>query len=534
MEDQLRNPAAAYAALNQKGAALLKRFFTALTAILLALCLGACSAKPPTSETPPSVTLPPPSQSYVAPIGDSALEYNGSANFYLPHKNGGRLVSTIQPVTFSASRPQAESIVRTLLSHSGTAVASPMGGNVQLSLYGANPVEVSLDVVTVNLSASALQMNRGDLYQAMQAITNTLTELPGIDYVNFLVVDRAVGLDVANTLPIGALGRSLDDAILSTYEQKLSNRVMVSDDPAHKPLSANVTLYFPLADTPGLIGEVRSMNFPTQNQTEMIVLLLEELSRGPSRHDIRSPALSGFTTLLTEAPTVAYSENLGGNVITLKFSQPLDELLEVSGITRANCMASLCYTMTTFFPGTAGISVFIGDMPVETLMLTESFSSSVLFTDRVMKRSDFAPLLYDLCTLYFPDESMTQLVSTLRPVPYYQRQNPRYILQEIAKGPKNCDSVQGLLSVMPEAAITDPTILGLAKDQGTLLVNFAPDFAAIPEGISPENERMLVYSMVNSLCENGSIQRVAFFISGVQPETFSGEIYWPGLFCPMK
>ena len=496
--------------------------------------MTACSAKPSKTETPPSVTLPPSTQSFVAPIGDSALEYNGSATFYLPHKNGGRLVSTIQPVTFSASRPQAESIVRTLLSHSGTAVASPIGGSVQLSLYGANPVEVSLNVVTVNLSASALQMNRGDLYQAMQAITNTLTELPGIDYVNFLVVDRAVGLDVANTLPIGALGRSLDEAVLSTYEQKLSNRVMVSDDPADKPVSANVTLYFPLASSPGLIGEVRSVHFPTQNQPEMILLLLEELSRGPSRKEILSPALSGFTSLLTEVPAVAYSEELGGNVITLKFSQPLDELLEVSGITRANCMASLCYTMTTFFPGTAGIAVSIGDMPVETLMLTESFSSSVLFTDKVMKRSDFAPLLYDLGTLYFPDETMTHLVSSRRPLPYYQRQNPRYLLQELAKGPKACDSVQGLLPVMPPEAITDPAILGVAKDQGTLLVNFAPDFASIPELMLPESERMLVYAMVNTLCENSSIQRVGFFISGVQPEGFSGEIYWPGLFCPMK
>jgi len=512
----------------------LKRIFVTLLALFMTASLCACGTSPGQPQDSPAVTLPPSSQSYVAPIGDSALEYNGSATFYLPHKNGGRLVSTLQPVTFSASRPQAESIVRSLLSHPGTSVASSLGGNVQLSLYGANPVEVSLNVVTVNLSASALQMNRGELYQAMQAISNTLTELPDIDYVNFLVVDRAVGLDVANTLPIGALGRSLDDSILSTYEQKLSNRVTVSDAPEDKPVSANVTLYFPLANSPGLIGEVRTVNFPTQNQPDMVVLLLEALSQGPSRKDIPSPALSGLTSLLTDEPTIAYSEALGGNVISLNFSQPLDELLEISGITRANCMASLCYTLTTFFPGTAGISVSIGGVPVETLMLTESFSSSVLFTERVMKRSDFAPLLYDLCTLYLPSDDYSRLVSTLRPVPYYHRQNPRYLLQELAKGPKSCDSVQDLQAAMPAGGITDASILGLAKADGTLLVNFAPDFPDILTGFTPQQERMLVYSMVNTLCENGSIQRVGFFISGVQPETFTGEIYWPGLFCPMN
>lgn len=518
----------------RKGAIPLKKTFLSGLALMLALLLTGCTATPPQSQTPPSVTLPPSAASYVAPIGDSALEYIGNATFYLPHKNGNRLTSVNQAIAYSAARPQPESVVRAMIAHPGTNVATSLGGSTQLSLYGANPVEVSLNVATVNLSASALQMNRGDLYLSMQAITNTLTELPGIDYVNFLVVDRAVGLDVANTLPMGALSHSLEDNILSIYEQKLSNRVTVADSPSDKPLSANVTLYFPLAGTPGLIGEVRAMNFPNQNQPEMITLLLEELGSGPSRQDILSPALPNLRSMLITSPYVTYSESLGGNVINLEFSGRLDNLLEDADITRANSMASLCYTLSTFFPGTAGIAVTIGSAPVETLMLTESFTSSVLFSDRVMKRSDFAPLLYDLCTLYFTDDAYSGLTAVKRPAPYYQKQNPRYLLQELAKGPKPYDSQTGLSPTLPLDCITDASILGLAKADRTLLVNFAPDFASVPEKLSGAEERMLVYSMVNTLCENNAIQSVGFFISGVQPETFSGEIYWPGLFYPMK
>lgn len=510
-----------------------KQLFSGL-ALLMALLLTGCTAAPPQSETPPSVTLPPSAASYVAPIGDSALEYIGNATFYLPHKTGNRLTSVSQAVTFSAARPQPESIVRAMMSHPGNTVATSLGGTVQLSLYGANPVEVSLNVATVNLSASALQMNRGDLYLSMQAITNTLTELPGIDYVNFLVVDRAVGLDVANTLPMGALSHSLEDNILSIYEQKLSNRVTVADSPTDKPLSANATLYFPLAGTPGLIGEVRAVNFPNQNQPDMIALLLDELSQGPSRQEILSPALPTLSNMLISAPYVTYSEALGGNVINLEFSGRLDRLLEDADVTRANSMASLCYTLSTFFPGTAGIAVTIGSAPVETLMLTESFTSSVLFTDRVMKRSDFAPLLYDLCTLYFTDADYSGLIAVKRPAPYYQKQNPRYLLLELAKGPKPYDSQTGLTATLPMDCLTDASILGLAKSERSLLVNFAPDFGTVPENLTGAEERMLVFSMVNTLCENSAIQSVGFFISGVQPETFSGEIYWPGLFYPMK
>lgn len=498
------------------------------------MLLSGCTAGPPKSSTSPSVTLPPSVRSFVAPIGDSALEYTGNAIFYLPHKSGNHLVAVNQSVVFSTSRPREESIVRSLIAHPGTSVAAPLGGSVQLSLYGANPVEVSLNVATVNFSASALQMNRDELYLSLQAVANTLTELPGIDYVNFLIVDRAIGLDVANTLPMGALGRSREYNILSVYEQKLSNRITVSDSPADKPLSADTTLYFPLAGTPGLIGEVRTINFPNQNPSEMIRLVLSELGQGPSRQDILSPALPGFSELLTSVPSVAYSETLGGNLITLEFSQKLDELLAESNITRANSMASLCYTLSTFFPGTAGVSVTIGSMPVETLMLTDSFTSSVLFSDKVMKRSDFAPLLFDLCTLYFTDEEYNLLVAVKRPAPYYQKQNPRYLLQELSKGPKFYDSEQGLTATLPQDSITDASILGLAKAESTLLVNFAPDFSTIPEKINGKQERMLVYSMVNTLCENSAIKNVGFFITGLQPETFSGEIYWPGLFYPMK
>ena len=69
-----------------------------------------------------------------------------------------------------------ESLVRALLNHSGTSTAAALGGNVKLALYGANPVEVSRNAATVNLAASALQLNRGALYIAFQAIANTLTE----------------------------------------------------------------------------------------------------------------------------------------------------------------------------------------------------------------------------------------------------------------------------------------------------------------------------------------------------------------------
>lgn len=78
-------------------------------------------------------------------------------------------------------------------------------------------------------------------------IANTLTTLPEIEWVNFLVVDRPVGLDIANTLPMGAFSATTAQDIGAAYEQLLSRRVDSGSDASLKPLTSNVTLYFPSA-----------------------------------------------------------------------------------------------------------------------------------------------------------------------------------------------------------------------------------------------------------------------------------------------
>lgn len=506
-----------------------------LTAQLFLLCGCQTAGRFPKSEVSPEITLPPGTQSYVAPIGDAALEYTEDAVLYLPRHSGGRLGASVEPVTFSASRPRAESLTRALVAHAGDASLSSLGGSVKLALYGANPVEISRDAATVNLSASALSLSREELYIACQAIANTLTEAGEIHYVNFLVVDRPVGIDVANTLPTGSFSRSLSDDLTAEYERRLSRRgALNGEEDDGKPFSFNATLYFPVADAPGVFSEVRSVSFSSRQISDRVVVLLKELSKGSSLSEVSSPALPLLAEMLEEAPVAEYSEQLGGTVIRLRFSYALDEMLEKARVTRANCMASLCYTLCTFFPGAAGLSVTIGGQPVDTLMLGENFTSSVAFTDQVMKRADFAPMLRDFCTLYFVGEDGLTLTASKRPVLFYQRQDPRSLLLELSKGPQPYDQRPTLQPSVPGNGLTDADILGVALSGETALVNFAPAFLELGRGANARQERLWVYAMTNTLCENQSIQSVCFFVSGAIPEGFSGEIYWAGEFYPMK
>lgn len=511
-------------------------------------CVSPNSGLPITPLEPVS-TLPPAEVSYVAPIGDAALEYTEKATLYLPSHDGISLAAVESEVAYSPVRPQAESLVRALLVHPSGKEAAALGGDVRLSLYGTSPVEVSRDTVTINLSASALQLSRQALYIACQAIANTLTQLPEISHVNFLVVDKPVGIDIAGTLPMGALKANTAPDLGAVYEQLLSRRVLSAENASDKPFSANVTLYFPLNAAEGMVSEVRTMSFENQVFPDMVTAILRALAAGPENEGILSPALPLLADLLTSAPVLQPSEDTGSNVIHLDFAHNLEDMLEAYGISQQQSIASLCCTLATFFPNVSGVQITInGASPqmAENVAEDEEAAETEETKDNaeneaeektvppVYKRSDFSSLLYDYCTLYFAKDGHNAPVATLRPVHYYQAHHPRKLLSELSRGPQSCDSQPDLLPVMdPSVSVTDTMLLGFSLSDNTLLVNLAPGFNDAAQRLTAEEERLLAYSMVNTLCLNERIKSVCFFRSGSQFDGFGGEIYWGGLFYPL-
>ena len=102
-----------------------------------------------------------------------------------------------------------------------------------------------------------------------------------------------------------------------------------------------------------------------------------------------------------------------------------------------------------------------------------------------------------------------------------------------ALGPQSIDSKTDLLPVIKTGSITDKDLLGLSLNGNTLLVNFAPSFSAIQQNMTADEERLLAYAIVNTLCTSERMKSVCFFESGTQFEGTPGGVYWPGLFYPL-
>ena len=68
------------------------------------------------------------------------------------------------------------------------------------------------------------------------------------------------------------------------------------------------------------------------------------------------------------------------------------------------------------------------------------------------------------------------------------------------------------------------------REGDTLLVNLSESFRGEIQAQGQEQETLICYSMVNTLCKNTGLRRVRFFFEGRQEEYVAGSIYWAGEF----
>ena len=480
----------------------------ALLAILT--LLSGCMASIPVRQDGEQ-TLPPVATQYPAPLGDATDGLVQSVLLSLPNARTGRLEYLQERLLVSHHRHPAEYAIRRLFTYSGTTQTAPLCRETILSLNPGSAIEISGGTATVNLGPSALSISDQERYLVSRAIANTLAQWGDIHYVNVLINNRQPGLDTAATMPVGSLSRMSDGDIAGLWDA-------VSRKPAlaGSPYTAMATLYYPVSAGRGIVAAPGLVSSQDHSLTGFVKALLEALSGQPEGLPIpvRVPDL---LTMLAQEPVITEAAGATGRVIQLHFHESLNEALISAGIPRSVMMASLTYTLTTFVPLTSGLTVTIGQEPIMAVVpagLYEGAGEEILFENGLMQRAQFNHFLLNYCTLYFAN-AQGSLSASLRPIPYYQAYNPRYLLGQLMLGPLNTDSTGGLAPVLPEG-LKDADLLGLTRQQDMVLVNISGKLRELSKDMNAQEELLMVYAMVNTLTQQGTVRRVLLYLDGQQ------------------
>ena len=373
-------------------------------------------------------------------------------------------------------------------------------------------LEVSCGVATVDLNAHARTLAQQTLYAVRLAIANTLTEFSEISHVNVLVGGREEGLDLSATLPVGTLTHADDPDVSARYsrlhEQRLSS----------EGVTLLTTLYFPSADGKWILPEVRHIAYAQVSPIEYLYTLLGELGKGASRPRCEFPAPLEF---IEEMPEIVRTED-GYLAIELCFDRQLEEELARGGMSLGVYLAMLSDTLMGFVPGVEGLKVSIGDEDIVKLSQERTGDGrEIVFEHGLATRNDFVGFTGAPVTLYVAEGD--GLVAAPHVMEQSRADDARARLEAlIALDDGDAFALAGKLD--------DQDVLAVYAGTDVISVNLSGDFRTQMEALSPEQERAVVYAMVNTLTQGAEASSVAFFFEGEQVSTLAGALEMRGTF----
>lgn len=457
---------------------------------------------------------------YDAPQGDMTSSRVMDAVLHFLSLDGTQLVSTVRSIYVSNNMTQEEAALRALLSGPAQSGLREVAPGVELQ-SGSNAVEVSNGVVTVNLSFQARTLEPQQLHAARVAIANTLTELPDVDYVNVLVEGREEGQDLGAQIPTGTLSRS-DGDVAALWTQLESQRTDGS-------LTRMATIYYPMPGASYMVPEVHAITFSEMSTAGYTAGLLEEWGLGATGVQ-GSPETFSPLDYLIGLPDETRLEGSAYNVVRLNFSQDIEAALQEAGIPQGLFLAMMTYTITGFVPMIDGVVVHFGSRLIDALDAQDMPDGQArTFDGGVLMRSDFADCLGEYCRLYFPTQDGDMLVGVNRPAAQKQSFAPRALIRQLLEGPQRADAKEGLAPALPEG-VSDADILGLQIVDDVMLINVSQAFADACAQLDAQEERNVVYTIVNTMTELPQVRRVCFFVGGKQVETLGGAMEMRGYF----
>jgi len=357
-------------------------------------------------------------------------------------------------------------------------------------------IEVLPDVINLYLSnEKSIYLSQRDMLNAALAFAATLTDYSGGKYVNVFVNGVQMGY---NKIPTGALEK-ITTNFSDVYTQIEQKATVENPD-------MNAILYFMDPSEQYILPEPRKLAFqnvsleaPAENYAGYVETLVRELIKGPQNtYNHRAVVDSSVELLGVELE----QDEAGGNVILLNFNKMPYVETDIAENGQVMPLAALAYTLSGFIPDVSGIKVLARGVQLE--------------EGRTITPTEYRDIVGSNITLYFPNSSYTLLNGTERVIHQAVAGDPEVILTELVKGPSTVDGDELWPAVSGGVTMDDINSVYIAGDMA--VVDFAQSAADKMQGVTEQNEYIMVYAIVNTLTTLDGVRRVQFLVEGERVE----------------
>lgn len=486
-----------------------------LILILALICAGTLTGCVPLSvnlqRADQPVALPLPDEAPSAPaVGDSVPAFSQYVDLYLLSPDRQQLVPVSRAVTVGAGQSLVTEAMLALLRAGSTADASspfPEGTR----LLG---VERNGSVAVVDLSIEARSVESGQqLFWMRQSAAETLIGLDGVEYVNLLIAGRS---ESPFDVPTGAAG-GMKENLSGAWAHLSADQELFARADAASSVERTAILYYASRDGQYIAPVARSVDI---SGADCITPVIEALMTQPGEGGcLRSPFPAG-SSVLTAAPEIVETAE-GRRMVKLAFDASLIAMLERQGLSAWQLYASLTYTLTGFLPDADGLIVLLGDGQ---LTRTERNGQEILLTGGEMTRSVYPDAVCRLGAAYLSSQD-GGLMRLYRPMDQADAVSPRALLGELFEGPASWET--GAARVLPDGVSIDD-VLGLRIESGEATVNLSSNLYKCCQGLTAQQEKALIYAMVNTLTELPSVSSVRFQVEGETVDYLVSTVFLRG------
>lgn len=264
------------------------------------------------------------------------------------------------------------------------------------------------------------------------------------------------------------------------------------DRPAQK---TDVDLYFINESGNGIASETRTLHY--KDEVDLIRNTLEKLRQGPS-----SSKLDGIMTKDTQISDV---ELVGGGFLTVTFSDsflsddPSRNVLNVYAVVKTLCTTA----------GVSSVQVLVDGQPVRDR--DNKPLGYISASDINLETEEYSSEMMEV-TLYFADSNAKKLKPEKRTIKITDQQPvEQYLINELINGTESKE----LKSILSKKTV----LVSADVDENICYLNFKANFLDDNSGTA-EHEKLVIYSIVNSLTELNTISKVQFYMDGKRVDKF--------------